>query len=81
MLKKRLPAIAGRVAWEKVTQGSWNKVAKLSRESMEGYRRKPRRDTVHREVWGYKTEVKEMIEIRKRLALRNKGEEEEHLEI
>ena len=60
---------------------SWNKVGSRSRESMEGCRRKPRRDTVHREVWGYKTEVKEMIEIRKRLALRNKVEEEEHLEI
>ena len=48
---------------------------------MEGYRTKPRRDTVHREVWGYKTEVKERIEMRERLALRNKVKEEEHLEI
>ena len=30
---------------------------------------------------GYKTEVKERIEIRERLALRNKVMEEEHLEI
>ena len=43
---------------------------------MEGYRRKPRRDTVHREVWGYKPEVKEKIEIRERPALRNKVKKE-----
>ena len=30
---------------------------------------------------GYKTEVKERIEIRERLALRNKVKKEEHLEI
>ena len=30
---------------------------------------------------GYKTEVKERIEIRERLALKNKVKEEEHLEI
>ena len=46
---------------------------------MEGYRRKPRRDTVHRHVCGYKTEVKENIEIRQRLALRNKVKDEEDL--
>ena len=30
---------------------------------------------------GYKTEVKEIIEVRKRLALRNKVKEEKHLDI
>ena len=36
---------------------------------MEGYRRKTRRDTVHREVGGYKTtEVKARIERRERLS-------------
>ena len=48
---------------------------------MGGSRRKPRRDTVHREVWGYKTELKERIEKREGLAVRNKVEEEVHLEI
>ena len=43
---------------------------------MEGNRRKPRRDTVHGEVCGYKTEVKEKIETRTRIALRNKVKEE-----
>ena len=43
------------------------------------YRRKPRRDTVHREVCGYTTEVKEMIEPRERLALGKKVKEEDHL--
>ena len=48
---------------------------------MEGYRRKPRRDfSVHpwEKFTGYKTGVKENIEIRKRPALRNKVKEEEH---
>ena len=37
---------------ESKERASWNKVGYHSRESMEGFRRKPRRDTVHREVWG-----------------------------
>ena len=42
-------------------------------------RRKPRRHTVHREVWGiHKTEAKERIVAREMLALRNKVKEEEH---
>ena len=45
-------------------------------------RRKPRRHTVHREVWGiHKTEAKETIVAREMLALRNKVKEEEHLAI
>ena len=40
---------------------------------MEGYRRKTRRDTVHSEVSG--GQVKEMIEARERLALRNVKDE------
>ena len=53
------------------------------RESMEGSRRKPRRDTVRREVWGVqdRSTVKEKIGIRGRPAPRNKVKEEEHLEI
>ena len=33
-------------------RASWNKVRERSRENLEGYSRKPRRDTVHREVCG-----------------------------
>ena len=43
---------------------------------MEGYRRKPRRDTVHREVGGCQTEVNERIELRGRLALINEVKQE-----
>ena len=48
---------------------------------MEGYRRKPSRDYVRGEVWGYETEVKQWIERGERLALRNKLGEEEHLKV
>ena len=47
---------------------------------MQGYRRKSRRDTGRREVWGYKTEVEERIERWERLALRYKVKKEEALE-
>ena len=43
---------------------------------MEGYKSEPKRDT-----GGYKTEVKERIERRESLALRNMVKEEEHSEI
>ena len=48
---------------------------------MKGYRRKPRRDAVHREVWEYKTEVKEITETRARIALTDKVEEDKNLEM
>ena len=49
---------------------------------MAGYRRNPRREILSVEKsGGYKTEVKERIELRERLALRNKVKEEEHLEL
>ena len=54
---------------------------------MEGYRGRPRRGTVYREIWrvqefgGYKTEVRERIEERERQTLRNKVKEEKHLGI
>ena len=48
---------------------------------MEGYRRKQRRHTVHREVCGVQDRSKRNIETRERLALGNKVKEEEHLEI
>ena len=52
MPKKRLPAIADKAVWEKVTKGRaairWDNV--YSRENMEGNRRNPRRDAaVHGE--------------------------------
>ena len=47
MPKQRLPTIAGRAVWDKVTKGRagirWDSAV----ESMGGYRWKPRRDTVH----------------------------------
>ena len=46
---------------------------------MEGCRRKPRRDTVHREVCGVKGRSKRKDRTKgKTLALRNKVKEEEH---
>ena len=61
-------------------RASCSNMGSRSRESMEGYRRKPRRDTVHRVVCGVQ-EVKGNIETRERLALTNKVNEEEHFEI
>ena len=48
---------------------------------MQGHSSKPTRDLSIREVLGYKTEGKERIERRERLALRNKVIEKERLEI
>ena len=49
---------------------------------MAGYRKKPKRCDVSRGVWKVQDrEVEEMIEIRKRLALRNKVNSEKHAEI
>ena len=46
---------------------------------MEGVRRRPRRDILSIEKFGgYKTEVKEGIEERGRLALRSKANEDKH---
>ena len=47
---------------------------------MKGYRRKPEILPIEKFA-GYKTEVKERIETRERLARRNKVKEEEQLEI
>ena len=81
MRKRRLPAIADRAVREQVNKRtSWNKVGQRRRESMEGYRRKPGRDTLSVEKFaGYKTEVKERIYIYILLSLRNRVKEEEHL--
>ena len=45
MPKKRLPAIAYRAVRKTEIRASWHKMGYRSRESMEGYRRKPTRDT------------------------------------
>ena len=51
MPEKKLPAIANRaVSRESNKRASWNKVGWRSRESTEGYRRKPRRYDVRRDV-------------------------------
>ena len=79
--EKRLPAIADKAAWEKIAKG----------------RAGIRWDNVVEQIWkdlgdreevlslgkfgGYKPEVKEIIEERERLALRNKVKEEKHLEL
>ena len=54
MPEKRMPAIADRAVWEKVTKRragmSWNKMGTRSRENMKIFRGRPRRGTVHK-VW------------------------------
>ena len=59
MPEKRLPATTDRAVWEKITNGRagtrWGTCS--CRQNMEGFRR-PRGGTVHREVGGYKTEVR-----------------------
>ena len=52
-----------------------------SRENMEGVRGRPGEELFVEKFGGYKTEVKQRIEERERLALRNKVKEEKHLEI
>ena len=79
MLEKRLPAIVDRAAWEKITKEQpgirWDSV-----ENTAGFRGRPRKGNVYR-FGGYKTQVREIIEGRQRLALRNKVKEEKRLEI
>ena len=82
MPEKRLPAIADRAVLEKITKGRtgirWdNVVEKIWKELDED-----QKYVLSLEKFGgYKTEVKERIEERERLALRNKVNEEKHLEI
>ena len=79
-LKKRLPAIADRAVWEKATKGRagtmWDIVVEKVWKDIGGNQE----DILAVEKFaGCKTEIKENIEIRERLALRNKVKEEEHL--
>ena len=82
MPKHRLPAIADRAVWEKVTKGRagvrWNSVVEKVWQDIGG---NPEEILSIEKFGGFKTEVNERIEIRERLALRNKVNEEEHLEL
>ena len=82
MPKKRLPAIASRAVWEKVTKGGaalrWDSAVEKVWKDIGGNQEEiPSKD----KFAGNKTEVNEKIEIRERLALRSKVKEEEELEI
>ena len=67
MPKKRLPAIADRAVWEKVTKGRagirWDSVVE---KVWKGYRRKLRRDTVHRGVCGVQDRSKRKVRKREK---------------
>ena len=82
MPENRLPAIADKAVWEKIRKGragiGWDDVVDKIWKAFKG---RPRRGTVYEEFDGYAiTQVKERIEERERLALRNKVKEEKHLE-
>ena len=79
MPKKRLPAIADSAVWEKVTKGRagirWDNVVDKVWKEIEGNQE----EILSIEKFaGYKTKLKERIEIRERQALRNNVKEEEH---
>ena len=82
MPKKRLPAIADRAVWEKVKRARagirWDSVVEKAWKDIGGNQEEILLSI--EKFGGYKTEVKERIETRERLALRNKVKEEEHLE-
>ena len=82
MPKKRLPAIADSAVWEKVTKGRagirWDNVVDKVWKEIEGNQE----EILSIEKFaGYKTAVKEKIETKARITLRNKVKEEEHLEM
>ena len=74
-----MPAIADRAVWEKVTKGRagvrWDSVVEKVWKDIGGNQEEIL--SIEKFV-GYNTEVKEKIEIRERLALRDKVKEEEH---
>ena len=76
----RSPAIADRAVWESVAKGRagirWDSVVEKVWKDIGGNQE----EILSIDKFaGYKTEVKEKIYIRERLALRNKVKEEEHL--
>ena len=82
MPKKKLQAKADRTVWEKVAKGRagirWDGVVEKEWKDIGG----SLQEILPIEKFaGYKTEVKENVEIRENSALRNKVKGEEHLEI
>ena len=82
MPEERLPAIVDRALREKITKGRagirWDKVVDNIWKDLEG----DQEEVLSIEKFGgYKTELKERIEEKERLALRNKVKEEKLLEI
>ena len=82
MPKKRLPAIADRAVWEKVTKGRagkrWDSVVEKVWKDIGG----SQEEVLSIEKFaGYTAEAREKREIRERLALRIKVKQENHLEI
>ena len=80
MPKKRLPTIADRAVWEKVSKGRagrrWDSVVEEVWKDVGASKEK----TLSIETFaGYNLEVKSIIEIRETLALRNKAKEKEYL--
>ena len=80
MPKKRLPTIADRGVWEKVSTGRagrrWDSVVEEVWKDVGASKEK----TLSIETFaGYNLEVKSIIEIRETLALRNKAKEKEYL--
>ena len=80
MPEKRLLAIVDRAVWKKITKGR----AGLRRDNVVEKMWKDLRGDQEevlsiKKFGGYKTEVKEIIEERERLALRNKAKAEKHL--
>ena len=80
MPEKRLLAIVDMAVWEKITKGRagirWDNVIEQICKDLGG----DQEEVLSIEKFGGdKTEVKEIIEERERLALRNKVDEEKHL--
>ena len=77
-----MPAIADRAVWQKVTKGRagirWDSVVEKVWKDIGGNQEEILQLSIDN-FGGYETEVKERIEIREMLALRNKVKEEERL--
>ena len=77
-----MPAIADRAVWEKVTKGRagtrWDSVVENIWKDIGGHQEEI---LSIQKFAGYKTEAKQNVVIRERLALRHKVKEDEHLEI
>ena len=78
MSEKRLPVIADRVVWEKITKWRdgirWDNVVKKIWKDLGG----PRKVTACRKVWRVQDRTKKRTEERERLALRNQVKDDKH---